>query len=65
MKSFSKGQLKAASEILGNIAVTWFAAGIVGPIFSKGVFSINFLLSFILAIFFIVFSILLVKDIKV
>lgn len=33
MKKLSKGQLKAASEIFGNISVAWFTAGVISPLF--------------------------------
>lgn len=29
------GQRKQFAEIVGNIAVAWFAAGIISPLFSK------------------------------
>ena len=32
MVKLSIGQLKQASEILGNLAVAWFSAGIISPL---------------------------------
>jgi len=61
-------QIKRASEIFGNIAVAWFTAGVVSPIF-LGVKSFLrlLLLSFsgiAIAGFFALISLMLVKDIK-
>ena len=35
MRKLSSGQLKAASEITGNIAVAWFSAGVISPLFIR------------------------------
>lgn len=35
MRRLSSGQLKAASEITGNIAVAWFSAGVISPLFIR------------------------------
>ena len=35
MKKLSVRQLKRTSEILGNIAVAWFAAGVISPAFTR------------------------------
>lgn len=64
MKSFSNGQLRAASEITGNICVAWFAAGIIAPLLSSGFILINFLISLIMLTMFFIASLLLVKRIK-
>lgn len=34
-KELSIGQRKAASEILGNMAVAWFSAGVISPLLVK------------------------------
>jgi hypothetical protein len=65
MKSFSKGQLKTAAEIFGNISVTWFAAGIVAPLFSRSFIWINFLVSLVAATIFFIIALLLVKNIQI
>lgn len=64
----SRGQLERASEILGNLAVAWFSAGIISPLFIYPkdilVFILNFGVSLIMATFFAIWSMRLVKDIK-
>jgi hypothetical protein len=35
MKKLSSGQLRAGSEIAGNIAVAWFSAGVISPLFIR------------------------------
>lgn len=64
MQSFSKVQLKTAAEIFGNISVTWFAAGIVAPLFSHSFIWINSLVSLIAAIVFFIIALSFVKNIK-
>jgi hypothetical protein len=34
-KKLSIGQLKRISEILGNISVAWFSAGVIAPLFAR------------------------------
>jgi hypothetical protein len=64
MTPFSRGQLKTAAEVFGNISVTWFAAGIVAPLFSHSFIWINFLVSLIAAIIFFIIALSFVKNIK-
>jgi hypothetical protein len=65
--TLSPAQLKAASEMTGNIAVAWFAAGVISPIIapprlidllSRGRISLT------TAITFAAISIYLVRDVK-
>jgi hypothetical protein len=50
MKKLSIGQKKISAEILGNIAVAWFAAGIIGPLFSPDLKISNFLVNFMVSL---------------
>ncbi|MCL5675778.1 MAG: hypothetical protein M1120_01485 [Patescibacteria group bacterium] len=65
MRKLSSGQLKAASEITGNITVAWFSAGAISPVFVRPQdifgFLSSFLLSMIMAGVFSAFSLSLTK----
>lgn len=62
----SKGQLERSSEISGNIAVAWFSAGVIAPLFLRSQNTIDFIvglvLSLIMATVFFLISLMLVKD---
>jgi len=68
VKKLSIGQSKAASEILGNIAVAWFTVGVISPIFIRPRsffdFISNLMLGLIMTIFFSATCLNFVKDIK-
>lgn len=68
MKKLSSGQLKAASEITGNIGVAWFSVGTISPLFTHPeklwYFLFNFLISLIMAFVFSVISLYLVKGVR-
>lgn len=50
MRKFSVGQRKVASEILGNIAVAWFTAGVISPFFTKPQELFDFLFAFVVSL---------------
>ncbi len=64
----SKGQLNRTSEVFGNISVAWFSAGVISPLFipSQNVidFIVRFCISLVLAVFFLLLSIYLLKEKK-
>ena len=63
----SDEQLNRASEILGNIAVAWFSAGVISPLFVQAQnidLYIAFVISIILSILFFVISLDLIKEVK-
>ncbi|MFZ5366588.1 MAG: hypothetical protein ACOZBZ_04940 [Patescibacteria group bacterium] len=68
MRRFSSGQLKAASEITGNIAVAWFSAGAISPLFAHPQNILDFLASFVVSLAmagaFSIVSLSLVKRVK-
>lgn len=61
-------QLNRISEIFGNIAVVWFSAGVISPIFSppQGMFDFayRFLVSFIMSLVFIYLSLRAIKGVS-
>ncbi|KKP47667.1 MAG: hypothetical protein UR39_C0003G0069 [Candidatus Woesebacteria bacterium GW2011_GWA1_33_30] len=64
--TFSNGQLKQTAEILGNLSIAWFTAGIIAPLFISTDFDSKFigsvLVTFSISGIFALFSISLVKD---
>lgn len=68
MNQLSVGQRKVAAEIIGNIAVAWFTAGIISPFFIKPKILFEFFRSLvivlIMSIFFAYGSLSLVKKVK-
>lgn len=68
MKRLSAAQMDRTSEILGNISVTWFSAGVISPVFVKPKDVIEFislfLLSLIMSGLFFVWSLSIAKEIK-
>ena len=63
----SDEQLNRASEILGNIAVAWFSAGVISPLFVRTQnidLYFAFAISIILSILFFVISLDLIKEVK-
>ena len=68
MEGLSNGQNKALSEISGNVAVAWFAAGVVAPILVKQEnftgFALKGLISLSLATVFAFGSVYLARKIK-
>lgn len=58
-------QLDRVSEIFGNIAVVWFSAGIISPIFSPVQstfdFAYRFLVSLVMSLVFIYLSLRAIK----
>ncbi|OGC15986.1 hypothetical protein A3J90_05925 [candidate division WOR-1 bacterium RIFOXYC2_FULL_37_10] len=46
MKKFSNKQLDRISEIAGNIAVAWFSAGVISPLFIHSQSLLNFIFTF-------------------
>jgi len=68
MRNLSAGQLKAASEILGNIAVAWFTIGVISPLLLGTKNSSEFILflgfGLTMSGLFTIFSLLLVRSIK-
>ena len=68
MENFSIGQRKSLSTIFGNIAVAWFVGGILNPILNQSPkqFDIlfNSVISFIITLVFIYYSLDVVKKVK-
>lgn len=68
MKRLSIGQRKVAAEIIGNIAVTWFAGGVISPIFVRtktiSEFAFSLILGLITSLVFARGAISLVKGVK-
>jgi len=68
MKKLSIGQRKIAAEIIGNLAVAWFSAGVISPIFTKPKTILDSLpslsLSLIMSLLFSFGSLLLVKRVE-
>jgi hypothetical protein len=64
----TKPQYNRLSEIFDNIAVAWFSAGVISPLFihSENLFAFigTFGLSLVLAVAFLLFSLLLVRGTK-
>ncbi len=64
----SQPQLDRISEIFGNIAVVWFSAGIISPVFSPPQvmfdFAYRFLVSLGMSGFFFVWSVRLMRGVK-
>jgi uncharacterized membrane protein YgaE (UPF0421/DUF939 family) len=50
MRKLSVGQQKITAEILGNIAVAWFAAGVIGPLFASSLEFSNFLVGLVVSL---------------
>jgi hypothetical protein len=64
---FSNAQLKLVSEIIGNIAVAWFATGIVSPIFiglDTKIIILSIVTGSSLCLAFSVFALTILKDIE-
>lgn len=63
---FSNAQLKQTAEILGNLSIAWFTAGIIAPLFVTTGFDSKFVGSILATVsisgIFALFSISLVKD---
>lgn len=68
MKKLSIGQLKAVSEISGNIAVAWFTAGVISPMFVRPKNPVDFLsnlmLGLTMTVLFTLLSLDLVRGVK-
>jgi len=68
MRKPSVGQLKRTSEVLGNIAVAWFSAGVISPLFARPKNIIQFIFTFgislVMAGIFFVLALELVKGVK-
>lgn len=66
MGKLSEGQLKALSEIAGNLAVAWFSAGIILPLLVSPESLLRFLLltigGLIMAGVFTFISVYLIKE---
>jgi hypothetical protein len=68
MKKLSVGQLTRISEITGNIAVVWFSAGIIAPLFTQPknlfYFIYTLFISLVMAIMFFLLSLNLMKEVR-
>lgn len=66
--SLNLSQLNRASEVLGNISVAWFTAGVISPLFvrPKSIPELVslFVLSIVMAGLFFIWSLSLVKGVK-
>lgn len=63
MRKLSSTQRKQLAEILGNIAVAWFAGGIISPLFAHAVLGeaiLYVLIGLLLTVFFSAVSVTLV-----
>ena len=67
--NLNKSQLERTSEIMGNITVTWFSAGVITPLFIRPKNFIEFIflfaLSLLMAGLFFLGSLHLVRRIKI
>lgn len=68
MKKLSVKQLDRISEIFGNISVAWFSSGVIIPIITKQIDSLDFwlrlVLSLVMAGAFFVISLTILKKRK-
>lgn len=68
MWHFRPAQLKALSEFFNMLAVAWFTAGVIAPLYAKPVNLLNIIVSAIISIIiaggFLALSLYLVRKIK-
>lgn len=50
MEKLSFVQQNRASEIIGNISVAWFSAGVIAPLFTRNLNSIEYTTFFIVSL---------------
>lgn len=64
--NFSHEQTSRASEIFGNLAVAWFSAGVISPLFVRPKtifeFMVTFSLSLVMTVLFFIWSLYLMRS---